>query len=321
MGFTIPNSPDAAFADQAEPDAQDLRIITDGSAGTGVLTGCAVTAQGSPDMTVAVAAGGVIVAGAYAAVTAGNVTITAADGTNPRFDLIVVSSAGVKSATAGTASSNPVFPTIPASSVVLAAVYVPASDTAINSNQIVDKRVSVGPPRAPQLPALVAPFDPRLITGNAVFTANDMRGVRCIVPRSGTLVDFHIYVAVSSGNVKGFVWDSTVTTRNKLWDSGSVACPTVTSWGKIGDPNIAVTAGQHIDLAFACDNGTAAFGRAVMQGAVIGFLPTSFLPTPDGATRPAINWVVASSFSPASTFAEASFGGSANCFFVMARVA
>jgi len=92
-------------------------------------------------MTVAVAAGVIAVAGVNGTVTGGNVTITAADATNPRFDLIVSNSAGTLSATAGTAASNPVFPAIPASSVVIAAVYVPANDTDIDSNQIVDKRV------------------------------------------------------------------------------------------------------------------------------------------------------------------------------------
>lgn len=142
MPFAIPNEADAAFAAQAAPDARDIDILVAGYAGTGVIDGCAVTAQATPDMTLAVAAGTVAVLGTTAAVTAGNVTITTAHATNPRFDLVVVSSAGTKSVTAGTAAAAPVFPAIPASSVVLAAVYVPANDTAIGSTQIVDKRVT-----------------------------------------------------------------------------------------------------------------------------------------------------------------------------------
>jgi hypothetical protein len=139
--MNIPNEADAGFADQAEPDARDFSgILTPAYAQTGVCFGCAVTAQGSPDMTVAVALGTVRVAGVGAAVAAGNVTITAANATNPRFDLICVDSAGAKSAVAGTAASNPVFPD-PAGKVVLASVYVPANDTTINTNQIVDKRI------------------------------------------------------------------------------------------------------------------------------------------------------------------------------------
>jgi uncharacterized Zn-binding protein involved in type VI secretion len=143
--FKIPNYSDAAFPDQAEPDSVDFDALTAGFAVYGVKTGCAVSAQGTPDMTVAVAVGTVYVGGRPIAVTAGNVTITTADPTNARFDLITVDVNGSKAAVAGSAASNPVFPAIPAARVVLAAVYLPAGDTAINSNQIIDKRVLLNP--------------------------------------------------------------------------------------------------------------------------------------------------------------------------------
>jgi hypothetical protein len=155
--YTIPNEAGAGFADQAEPDKVDFDILTAGvSHGTGgsgfgrgptgVESGCTVTAQGTPDMTVAVAAGVARIGGRRVVVAGGNVTITTADGTNPRFDLIVVDTAGTKTAIAGTAASNAVFPAITTGKIVLAAVYVPASDTAINTNQITDKRVMVPSP-------------------------------------------------------------------------------------------------------------------------------------------------------------------------------
>lgn len=141
MAFTIPNEADAGVADQAEPDSVDIDILVAGFGTSGVSSGCAVTAQGTPDMTVAVASGEILVAGTPVTVASGNVTITAADGSNARFDLVVVNNSGTKSATAGTPSSNPAFPSIPANSIVLATVYVPNSDTTIESNQITDKRV------------------------------------------------------------------------------------------------------------------------------------------------------------------------------------
>lgn len=140
-GFAIPNEADAAFARQSVIMDTDVDAIVAGFAGTCVVSGCAVTAQGVPDMTLAVAAGVVAVAGVEATVASGNVTITAADATNPRIDIVVASNAGVKSVTAGTAAASPVAPAIPANSVILAMVYVPANDTAIGSTQIVDKRV------------------------------------------------------------------------------------------------------------------------------------------------------------------------------------
>jgi len=119
-----------------------MGIITAGSGLSGVLTGCAATVTGA-NMVVSIAAGIVIVAGRAAAVAAGDVTVGAAHATLNRYDLVTVTNVGVKAVTAGTASTNPVFPAIPASSVVLYAVYVPAADTAIASNQLVDKRVVV----------------------------------------------------------------------------------------------------------------------------------------------------------------------------------
>ena len=144
MPLVILNEVDVFNSNQAEWDSKDIDILVASYDRTGVISGAAVTAQGTPDMTVAVAGGVVVVAGTRATIVAANVTITAASATNPRFDLIVSSDAGALSATAGTAAAEPVFPSIPASSVVLATVYVPANDTTIQTNQITDKRVILG---------------------------------------------------------------------------------------------------------------------------------------------------------------------------------
>ena len=166
----MPNVSDAGFADQSEPDATDIAILVSGYAMTGVVSGCAVTAQTSPDMTVAVAVGVVSVAGINAAVAAGNVTIGAAHATAPRKDIVVVGSTGTKAVVAGTAAVQLLKPAIPASSVVLAEVYVPAADTAIASNQITDKRVvlEVSPVVATaSLPAASAAMDGRILIEDA----------------------------------------------------------------------------------------------------------------------------------------------------------
>jgi len=145
-GFVVPNLAVATFTPQARLMSTDLQIqmVADGL--TGVASGCGVTAQGSPNMTLAVAAGQIIVGGVYAAVTAGNVTITTANATNPRIDL-VIADASSKSVVAGTAAASPLMPDLPANSVALAAVYVPAGDTAIDNTQIIDKRMLTQDPR------------------------------------------------------------------------------------------------------------------------------------------------------------------------------
>ena len=147
MAFTIRNA--ATSNDpQASPDKVDFDILVQGVNGEGVVSGCAVTAQGTPNMTVAVASGVVRVGGLTVPVSAGNVTITAAHATLPRFDLIAVNTSGVKSAAAGTAAATAVYPSGAAAagtSVVLAAVYVPAAATSITSTRIEDKRVILPP--------------------------------------------------------------------------------------------------------------------------------------------------------------------------------
>lgn len=146
MPFLIPNAGNASFSFQAEPDSVDFGMVTAASGATGVVSGCGVAASGSPAMNVVVSAGSVLVSGVLATVAGATVAITSADPTNPRFDLIVSSSAGALSATAGTPAAHPVFPAIPASSVVLASVYVPAAATSITNSQIVDKRITVSTP-------------------------------------------------------------------------------------------------------------------------------------------------------------------------------
>jgi hypothetical protein len=139
--FNIPNSADAFNVLQAQPDSRDFNgILVPAFQGTGIISGCAVTAQAAPNMTVAVASGSIAITGTSVAVTGGNVTITTANASNPRFDLICVDNAGVKSAVAGTPNAAPVFPD-PAGKVVLAAVLVPAAAGSITNQMITDKRV------------------------------------------------------------------------------------------------------------------------------------------------------------------------------------
>ena len=143
MAFTIPNHADANSPFQAEPDSVDFDILAAGYSGSGVISGCAVTAQGSPNMTVAVASGVVSVAGVRATVSGANATIGTADGTNPRFDTITINNSGTIATTAGTAAAVPELPAIPSNSIVLALIFVPANDTTIATVQITDKRVFV----------------------------------------------------------------------------------------------------------------------------------------------------------------------------------
>lgn len=147
MAFTIPDDDVAHALDQARWFSTDIAILAAAYGGTGVVSGCAVTAQGSPAMSVHVAAGSVVSAGVSASVTAGDLTVGAADATNARIDLISASAVGVKTITAGTAAASPKPPALPAGHAGLAMVYVGSNVTVINTVDITDKRavlVSIG---------------------------------------------------------------------------------------------------------------------------------------------------------------------------------
>lgn len=169
MSFTIPNNGGAYDEDLSVWMDADIDAIVRGFIADGVLTNCAVTAQGSPDMTVAVAAGTVQINGVSVAVTGANGTITTADSSNPRLDVVSINSSGTIVVTAGTPAAEPAIPTIPASSAILALVRIPANDTTISSTQIVDKRVFV---RTVPLVGAVGsePSSPR--TGDIYFPNN-----------------------------------------------------------------------------------------------------------------------------------------------------
>lgn len=140
MPFQVPNLADVSYIDQAEPDAGDFRAL--GERGTGFLTGCLVTAQGTPALAVDHAAGTYVIAGTPYTKTSGSIAIVSGE-SNPRFDLVVGTATGI-AVLKGVASSNPSFPSTfdPTVHCLFASVYVRQSVTSIAGGDVVDKRVS-----------------------------------------------------------------------------------------------------------------------------------------------------------------------------------
>jgi hypothetical protein len=136
----IPYVPDKGTSDN---DIQSIHFALDfeimAAAWDGIdyrLSGCAPTQQGSPDMTVACSAGVVVSNGFELDVPAGNWTVGTADATNPRLDLLVITSAGVKAVRAGTAAAAPKPPARTANDVVCGIVFVAANDTTMTEGSI-----------------------------------------------------------------------------------------------------------------------------------------------------------------------------------------
>lgn len=119
----------------------------------------AVTQNGTPNMSVNVAAGRVVIDGTENSLqgyyhctndATKNLVIAAADATNPRIDLVVAkvedaSYSGVTNAwslavVTGTPAASPAAPSAPANSITLAQISVPALDTTIGTAQITDTR-------------------------------------------------------------------------------------------------------------------------------------------------------------------------------------
>lgn len=141
-GFTIPNSPDTdkSTLDQSEPDRVDFEIL--GNRRKGVVSGAAVTVVSGN--IVAVASGSIAYEGTdYSLSANGSYSLSSAPSSGNRFDLVVAryasSAVTIQTVTGTTSSTNPVFPVLLSTDVVLAAVLRRANE-AIVANDIIDKR-------------------------------------------------------------------------------------------------------------------------------------------------------------------------------------
>lgn len=132
----------------ADPQARwSSSVVTDlalGASGTNVIRGCVVTSNGTADKKVVISAGDVAISGAWVACGGATVTLSDADGTNPRIDVISVNATGNVGTVGGSAAADPYEPPLAASTVKLAAVYIPAgggSTYTVLSTWIYSRRV------------------------------------------------------------------------------------------------------------------------------------------------------------------------------------
>jgi hypothetical protein len=134
----------------------DLNSVTDAVAGNGVVSGMAVTENDAgADMSVDVASGVYIANGTTVTYAGGNVVITAADGSNPRKDIIIADSSGNITAVAGTPAAAapvgntgtqtyaPVPPDITTNKIILSEVWVGTGVTTIINADITDRRITL----------------------------------------------------------------------------------------------------------------------------------------------------------------------------------
>ena len=177
------------YADGHVEFDNDHNAMVDGLKGNGVVSGCGVTAQGTPDDTVAVASGAVIANGTYVAVTGLNKTCVP-HATLPLRAIISVNSSGVVTITHGTEGvaapagqvgpfcSVPAPPDVPANEVLIADIWIePLSThnpTVIVTADITDRRIIVQ--RLDQLDCLDHPGTVTTYTDTTHFKAANLVG-------------------------------------------------------------------------------------------------------------------------------------------------
>lgn len=132
-------------------------------AGARIAIAFLAQAQDTPNMTVKVLAGALMISGTLTEVAAQNTGTIAAPVGNPRIDRVVLNPAtGAISVVTGTPAASPVAPAIPADRRALCRFQMSPSTTAIANSMIVDERVgadgtladgSVGDAKLANMPA------------------------------------------------------------------------------------------------------------------------------------------------------------------------
>jgi hypothetical protein len=129
------------------------------------------------------------------------------------------------------------------------------------------------------------------------FGINGMFGVRTIITKTGTISDFAIGVASSSGNIDAGIYTFDGTTYTRVWSKGSTACPASNTWTSLGNPGVAVTVGDIIFLCYAQTVTAATFMFTTLS-------TTGWLLSPPGVEYPRYAFAKASTFPLPATLAD-----------------
>lgn len=226
----------------------------------------------------------------------GTVTASTQDPTNPRVDIVVITSAGAVSIVAGTpaaltSTSGPLPPTPSSSQLEIARIFIPASGTFPSASSITDRRHPLGASLAVAQPELLLPMYGGLSVVYApgtAFTANTAYLMPFMpLTASVTLSSLVVRVTTSSGNIDWGIYSTTDNaTFTKVATAGSTACP-----GAALNTQLALTAslkvGTRYYYAIAADNGTAimdGFTGSSPAPLVYGFKKAASFPLPASIT-------------------------------------
>jgi hypothetical protein len=140
-----------------------------------------------------------------------------------------------------------------------------------------DAIASAGSIAMPWSDSVVATFNPLNVSSTLnTQTANELRMVRVVVPKSGRLRDLAVFVGTASGNIEISVYDSQAP-LTRISASGAVAAAGSNAWQIVYDPDLPVTRGQVLYLGLGADNNTVTVARVNgnMANAALAQLPFS----------------------------------------------
>lgn len=154
--------------------------------------------------------------------------------------------------------------------------------------------------------SLVVPIAaPNFVTATA-FTpgASLIWACRVVIPKTGTLNNLSVFIVTSAGNLDAGVYDTSATTRNRLYHTGSIASPG-TGWRNLGNPGLSVTVNDEYDFAIVGSSASLQLARQVTGLATSMYtLPSGFLSGLGGT--PFLGWDFSAAIPLPATLAEAS---------------
>lgn len=127
---------------------------------------------------------------------------------------------------------------------------------------------------------MLYPIAGRTMLYNSTLTvaANRLYVERFLIPAAGKVRNLMVNMAAGvTGNALTGIWD-TSSPRQNLYTQPASVSPTAAQWDILSDPQLAVGAGQMIDVGFMFDNATATVTAGNFNTAQMMLLPSYFLP-------------------------------------------
>lgn len=197
------------------------------------------------------------------------------------------------------------------------AIRNPASSTPAYLSSDVAGNITWGglQPSPSMFPGVMSPAggnNPLAASTNVALTANALRMVRVVAPRSGWLRDLSAYcVTNAAGNYYLAVYDcgdATATTYTRLWASSSTTIPATGNWMTPDSTNALcqVVQGQQYMFALAADATATVAKYSSQSNSNANGWPTTRFNTSTQPLRDKPNLSIAASFPPPATVLDSS---------------